>query len=115
MSGWGRGRGGGGWKSKRKDDEEGDDVGAPAKKNPRRDSSDDSDSNNNNMVICDISKNRRVSVRAWQGKPVVDIREFYYKDGKELPGKKGISLSMDQWNILRKHVGEIDAAVDENS
>ncbi|KAK9162396.1 hypothetical protein Syun_003298 [Stephania yunnanensis] len=112
MSGWGRGRGGG-WKSKRKDDDDGhEDGGAPPKKNPKRDSSsDDSDT----LLVCDISKNRRVSVRLWQGKPVVDIREFYYKDGKDLPGKKGISLSMDQWNILRKHVGEIDAAVDENS
>ena len=28
-------------------------------------------------------------VRTWQGKFVVDIREYYNKDGKQLPGKKG--------------------------
>ncbi|KAF5183750.1 hypothetical protein FRX31_026663 [Thalictrum thalictroides] len=27
----------------------------------------------------------------------------------------GISLSMEQWNILRKHMDEIDEAVAENS
>lgn len=38
-----------------------------------------------------IPKNRRVTVRSWQGKILVDIREFYMKDGKHLPGKKGLS------------------------
>ncbi|XP_010093100.2 RNA polymerase II transcriptional coactivator KIWI [Morus notabilis] len=101
---------------KRKDDEEfaSDDGGgdAPPKKTLKKDSSsDDSD----DVVVCEISKNRRVSVRNWQGRIVVDIREFYVKDGKQLPGKKGISLTMDQWNILRDHVEEIDKAVNENS
>ncbi|CAA3000803.1 NADH dehydrogenase [ubiquinone] iron-sulfur 1, mitochondrial [Olea europaea subsp. europaea] len=30
-----------------------------------------------------------LSVRNWNGKVVVDIREFYYKESKEMPGKKG--------------------------
>ncbi|TYG44050.1 hypothetical protein E1A91_D11G066500v1 [Gossypium mustelinum] len=73
--------------------------------------SDDSD----DVVVCEISKNRRVSVRNWNGKIWVDIREFYVKDGKQLPGKKGISLSLDQWNVLRDHAEAIDKALAENS
>lgn len=76
---------------------------------------DDSDDSGDDIVVCEISKNRRVSVRNWQGRVVVDIREFYVKDGKKMPGKKGISLSMDQWNILREKVDEIDKAVAENN
>ncbi|KAA0041354.1 RNA polymerase II transcriptional coactivator KIWI isoform X1 [Cucumis melo var. makuwa] len=70
---------------KRKDDEdrvsEGD---APPSKTFRKDP-DDADE----IVVCELSKNRRVMVRKWQGKIVVDIREFYVKDGKQMPGKKG--------------------------
>ncbi|GMG99826.1 hypothetical protein Nepgr_001666 [Nepenthes gracilis] len=102
-------------RGKRKDDEtygSGDEPGGnqPPKKSSRKDSDDGDD-----VVVCEISKNRRVSVRNWQGKVVVDIREFYVKDGKQMPGKKGISLTMDQWNVLRDHVEEIDKAVSENS
>ncbi|CAM8952159.1 hypothetical protein QQ045_015817 [Rhodiola kirilowii] len=73
------------------------------------------DDDSENIVVCELSRNRRVSVRSWQGKIWVDIREFYEKDGKTLPGKKGISLNMDQWNILKDHLEEIDEAVLEKS
>lgn len=39
-----------------------------------------------------LSNRRKVSVRNWQGNTMVDIREFYTKDGKEMPGKKGASF-----------------------
>ncbi|MQL82054.1 hypothetical protein Taro_014530 [Colocasia esculenta] len=72
-------------KGKKRTDEEGSAGadGGPARKKPTREPDDDG------IVVCDISRNRRVSVRSWQGKVVVDIREFYMKDGKEFPGKKG--------------------------
>lgn len=31
-------------------------------------------------------------MRNWQGKIWIDIREFFVKDGKKLPGKKGFFL-----------------------
>ncbi|KAG9457146.1 hypothetical protein H6P81_001654 [Aristolochia fimbriata] len=100
---------------KRKDDEEnatgdGDSDDGTHPRKAARKGSEDTDT----IVVCEISKNRKVSVRSWQGKVMVDIREFYVKAGKEMPGKKGISLSLDQWNILRDHVTEIDKAVAEN-
>ncbi|XP_020877312.1 RNA polymerase II transcriptional coactivator KIWI isoform X2 [Arabidopsis lyrata subsp. lyrata] len=67
------------------------------------------------LVYIQLSKNRRVSVRNWNGKIWIDIREFYVKDGKTLPGKKGISLSVDQWNTLRNHAEDIEKALSDLS
>ncbi|KAL6521496.1 hypothetical protein OROGR_018065 [Orobanche gracilis] len=86
-------------------------IGPPRKITKTDNNSNDSDQ----IIICELSKNRKVSVRNWQGKVVVDIREYFVKDGKEFPGKRGISLTMDQWEILRKHVDEIDREVAGNT
>ncbi|WCJ37829.1 RNA polymerase II transcriptional coactivator KIWI [Euphorbia peplus] len=97
-------------KREKDDHDEGSDDNAPPKKAPKKVDSSGGDTTDS-IVVCEISKNRRVTVRNWQGKVWVDIREFYLKDGNQLPGKKGISLSVDQWNVLRGHVDEIDKAL----
>jgi hypothetical protein len=51
---------------------------------------------------------RFVSVSEFRGKPLVNIREYYEANGKLLPGKKGVSLSTDQWEQLKKFIDKID-------
>lgn len=45
----------------------------------------------------------------------MDIREFYERDGKMLPGKKGLSLTMDQLNIVKEFIqdGTVDDMIRE--
>ncbi|KAH7434886.1 hypothetical protein KP509_06G039500 [Ceratopteris richardii] len=100
MPRWGKGRA--------KDDSDGSGDERPTKKAAKSD--DDTDG----ITICELSAHRKVTVRSFKGKVFVDIREFYNKDGKELPGKKGISLSIDQWEVLRDNIEEIDRAVKES-
>mmetsp|Transcript_3080 Transcript_3080/g.5663 ORF Transcript_3080/g.5663 Transcript_3080/m.5663 type:complete len:207 (-) Transcript_3080:330-950(-) len=64
-------------------------------------------------VKFDLGGKKKCSVREFKGKTLVDLRE-YYEDkntGEEKPGKKGISLSTEQWLALKDAADDIDEAV----
>ncbi|XP_016967639.1 RNA polymerase II transcriptional coactivator [Drosophila biarmipes] len=55
---------------------------------------------------------RQVRINEFRGRKMVDIREFYEKNGETLPGKKGISLSIKQWKKLLEVAEEVTSAVE---
>ena len=58
-------------------------------------------SDDGDEVAFSLTENRLVKVRVFRGKTYVDIREYYKDDaGEYKPGKKGISLTEDQWKKL---------------
>lgn len=68
--------------------------------------------NGDGEAYFDLSSKRRVTVRKFKGKVLVDIREYYESDSGSLaPGKKGISLSEEQWDILKGLAGGIDREI----
>ncbi|KAK4382497.1 RNA polymerase II transcriptional coactivator KELP [Sesamum angolense] len=54
---------------------------------------------------------RRVTLSEFRGKTLVSIREYYKRDGKELPSAKGISLTAEQWASFKKNVPAIEKAI----
>ncbi|KAJ3855491.1 transcriptional Coactivator p15-domain-containing protein, partial [Lentinula lateritia] len=57
----------------------------------------------------DLGKKKRATVRSFKGSTFVDIREFYGDTEESMkPGKKGISLAPDQWEVLRSSASAID-------
>ncbi|PNX76672.1 RNA polymerase II transcriptional coactivator KELP-like protein [Trifolium pratense] len=47
------------------------------------------------LVICELSQKKKVTIQDFKGRRYVSIREFYTKDGKELPSSKDVSGNWD--------------------
>ncbi|EDW11169.1 RNA polymerase II transcriptional coactivator [Drosophila mojavensis] len=56
---------------------------------------------------------RQVRINEFRGRKMVDIREHYEKDGKVLPGKKGISLTLSQWKKLLAVADDVTRALEK--
>ncbi|KAK2750676.1 hypothetical protein FQN57_002749 [Myotisia sp. PD_48] len=100
------------------DDDDDDELESQTEKSPERvkksktsDATTKTDANGD--MYWEISRLRRVTVSTFKGRVMVHIREFYEKDGQELPGKKGISLTLEQFNMFSSLLPEIGAAIEE--
>lgn len=63
-------------------------------------------------TFFELSKLRRVTLRKWRGKALVDIREFWEESGTLKPGKKGISLTPEQWTQLLNIAPSVSKCLD---
>ncbi|CAI9101108.1 OLC1v1038362C1 [Oldenlandia corymbosa var. corymbosa] len=62
-------------------------------------------------VICKLSDKRNVALHDYNGKALVSIRDYYEKDGKQLPSGRGITLTGRQWSLFRDNIGAIEKAI----
>ncbi|KKY23039.1 putative rna polymerase ii transcriptional [Phaeomoniella chlamydospora] len=65
-------------------------------------------------VYWELPSKRRVTITKFHGKTLVNIREYYEKDGKMLPGKKGVAMTMEVYAALIDLLPEIETALKEN-
>eukprot|EP01036_Dinobryon_divergens_P044916 gene44916-59953_t len=51
----------------------------------------------------DLGGSKKVSVSTFKGKKYINIREYYTDkaSNEEKPGKKGIALTVEQWQALK--------------
>lgn len=61
-------------------------------------------------TVFELGSKRRLVVKTFKGRRYVDLREWYTDDGGELkPGKKGISLTPEQWAKVKLAASQVDA------
>ena len=58
-----------------------------------------------------LSKMRRIGIAHFRSTTLINIREYYESGGQMRPGKKGISLSLDQYKALVRAIPDINAAL----
>lgn len=63
----------------------------------------------------ELSDKKRVTVNTFKRKIYINIREYYEKDGKLLPGSKGIALNEQMWQNLKRVQKDIDEAIAEQN
>ena len=68
---------------------------------------------NVNTPIVSISKKQKVTISSYKGNTFVDFREFYEKEGHTLPGKKGIALTVPQWELIKLNLPAVVNKVSE--
>lgn len=66
----------------------GEEAGSHSKKSKVSTGETTSKVDTNGDRYWEISKMRRVTLSSFRGKNMVNVREYYEKDGQELPGKK---------------------------
>ncbi|KAA0186083.1 RNA polymerase II transcriptional coactivator activated rna polymerase II transcriptional [Fasciolopsis buskii] len=66
--------------------------------------------NSDGDKMLDLTGKKYVCVRQFKGRVFVDIREYYEdkSSGDLKPGKKGISLNVEQWDFLKGMMNDID-------
>jgi len=64
--------------------------------------------NEDGAQYVDLGRNRRATVRVFKGTPLIDIREFFGSGEDQKPGKKGISLKVEEWQALKQNMDAID-------
>ncbi|XP_028406935.1 activated RNA polymerase II transcriptional coactivator p15-like [Dendronephthya gigantea] len=85
-----------------------------AKKEAKKKSKEKSGKSSEGNYTFEIGKKRNLTVREFKGKVLIDIREYYEDDsGNMKPGKKGISLSVEQWGALKEHISQVDEAIED--
>lgn len=59
----------------------------------------------------DLGRDRKISVTEFKGRRYVNIREYYDAGGEMKPGRKGVSLTREQWDMLTQVKDEVNQAV----
>ncbi|PIK37731.1 Activated RNA polymerase II transcriptional coactivator p15 [Apostichopus japonicus] len=84
---------------------------APKKQKPEKKKEKSKEDGDDQEHMYALSRQKFVNVREFRGRILIDIREYYDAGGEMKPGKKGISLTVEQWRKLEEKVDEINDSI----
>ncbi|KAE8693646.1 basic helix-loop-helix family protein [Hibiscus syriacus] len=61
--------------------------------------------------ICKLADMTNVVVHEFRGKSYESVREFYVKNGKNLPSATGVTMAIETWSALKNSFPAIDEAI----
>ena len=67
--------------------------------------------NAENETYWPLTGTKRLTISTFKGKKLIQIREYYEKDGEMRPGKKGIALNMDDFDTFCSLIPQIKSAL----
>ncbi|GMI66769.1 hypothetical protein like AT4G00980 [Hibiscus trionum] len=62
-------------------------------------------------LICKLADMTNVTVHDFRGRSYVSVREFYVKNGKELPSATGVTMAIETWSALKNSFPAIGEAI----
>ncbi|XP_039138557.1 RNA polymerase II transcriptional coactivator KELP-like [Dioscorea cayenensis subsp. rotundata] len=68
---------------------------------------------NGDLIIYRLTKKRLITLQPYNGTTLVSIREYFTRNGQELPTSKGISLPIDQWKDLKNAIPAIERGIEK--
>ncbi|KAI8814162.1 transcriptional Coactivator p15-domain-containing protein [Cladochytrium replicatum] len=91
--------------------EEMDDSESKSGKN----SSSKAESSKSDDFEIELGKFKKLTVSSFKGQKRVDLRTYYTdkKSGELRPTQKGISLSVEEWKVLKSQLANVDAKLEE--
>jgi len=66
----------------------------------------------NEVTVCDLGGNRKCTASVYKGMVLLNVREYYEKNGVLCPGAKGVALSKDAAMKFLESVERVNAAVE---
>ncbi|KAF8629678.1 hypothetical protein AX17_005614 [Amanita inopinata Kibby_2008] len=92
----------------RESDDDSDTDAVPTVKKPKMKDTRSAVHRSEEGSYIDLGKKKRVTVQNFKGSPLIQIREYYVSGDEEKPGKKGIALNPEQWEIIKSNIDTID-------
>ncbi|KAI0156845.1 ssDNA-binding transcriptional regulator [Xylariaceae sp. FL1272] len=103
-----------GYKSrKREASSDDDEVVKPAKKTKTKTKASDEGRDDDGNAFWQLAPMRRLTISTFKGKTLVNIREYWTDQSGEMkPGKKGISLTIEQYTAMVEALPAVNAELE---